>query len=59
VNLCHTPSTEVGRVATKAKTKHLILSHVIGGDKASYQADIAPDHGGKLTVGEDLTTFEV
>jgi ribonuclease Z len=55
----HTSSTAVGKVATNANTKHLILSHVIGGDKASYEADIAPDYGGKLTAGEDLMTFEV
>jgi len=55
----HTSSTEVGKVATNANTKHLILSHVMGGDRASYEADIAPAFGGKLTVGEDLMSFEV
>jgi ribonuclease Z len=57
----HTSSAEVGKVAAGAGTKHLVLSHVLRsqGDDAAFQADIAPDYRGKVTLGEDLMTFEV
>ncbi len=44
LNTYHTSSTAVGKVASDADTKHLVLSHVLRsqGDQASYEADIAP-----------------
>ena len=57
----HTPSDEVGKVAAAANAGHLILSHIVRdrGIPGEFEQDIAPDFGGKLTVGEDLMTFEV
>lgn len=57
----HTSSSEVGKVASNSDAKHLVLSHVLRnqGDQAAYEADIAPSYRGKLTLGEDLMTFEV
>ena len=57
----HTSSTEVGKVAAEAGAKHLVLSHVLRsqGDQGAYEADIRPAYGGKVTLGEDLMTFEV
>ena len=57
----HTSSTEVGKVAANADAKHLVLSHVLRsrGDQSAFDADIEPDYGGKVTLGEDLMTFEV
>jgi ribonuclease Z len=57
----HTGSEEVGDVATRAGTKHLVLSHIIRsrGDPGDFVKDISPSYGGKLTVAEDLMTFEV
>jgi ribonuclease Z len=57
----HTPSDQVGKVAAKANAQHLVLSHIIRsrGNPDDFAADISPDYGGKLTVGEDLMSFEV
>ena len=57
----HTPSNEVGKIASQANASHLILSHIIRsrGNPQEFENDITPDYGGKLTVGEDLMTFEV
>ena len=57
----HTPSNEVGKIAAQANASHLILSHIIRsrGNPQEFENDITPDYGGKLTVGEDLMTFEV
>jgi len=57
----HTGSTELGRVARDANTNHLVLSHLLRaqGDQAAFAEDIAPNYGGKMTVGEDLMSFEV
>jgi ribonuclease Z len=57
----HTGSEDVGKVAARANTGHLVLSHIIRsrGDKEDFEKDIKPDYGGKLTVAEDLMTFEI
>jgi ribonuclease Z len=57
----HTSSDEVGLVAAKANAKHLVLSHVLRsrGNPDDFAADIEPDYDGKLTLGQDLMTFEV
>ena len=61
VGYYHTPSNEVGKIAAQANASHLILSHIIRsrGNPQEFENDITPDYGGKLTVGEDLMTFEV
>jgi len=56
----HTGSEEVGKVASGANARHLVLSHIIRPrPDADFASDIRPDYGGKLTVAEDLMTFEV
>jgi ribonuclease Z len=57
----HTGSEEVGKVAELAGAKHLVLSHIIRsrGDPSDFVKDVSPDYGGKLTVAEDLMTFEL
>lgn len=61
VGYYHTPSDQVGKIAAQANASHLILSHIIRsrGNPQEFENDITPDYGGKLTVGEDLMTFEV
>ena len=41
--------------AALARRAHLAAQ----GDQAAFAEDIAPNYGGKMTVGEDLMTFEV
>ena len=55
----HTSSADVGKVAASAGAKHLVLSHVLRsqGDQTALDQDIEPDYGGKLTLGEDLMSF--
>ncbi len=57
----HTPSDQLGDVATRSNARHLVLSHLIagGGPVGEMVEDIAPTYNGKLTVGEDLMTFEL
>jgi ribonuclease Z len=57
----HTGSEEVGKVAERAGAKHLVLSHIIRsrGDPDDFIKDVSPDYPGKLTVAEDLMTFEL
>jgi ribonuclease Z len=56
----HTGSEDVGKVAAKANARHLVLSHFIRPRAdADFAADIKPDYSGKLTVAEDLMTFEI
>jgi ribonuclease Z len=57
----HTSSAEVGKVAEDAGAKHLVLSHVLRsqGDQSAFDEDISPAYNGKLTLGEDLMTFEL
>jgi ribonuclease Z len=57
----HTSSEDVGKVAAQAGAKHLVLSHIIRsrGNQEDFGKDIRPDYGGKLTVSEDLMTFNV
>jgi ribonuclease Z len=61
VNAYHTASTEVGKIATDAGAKHLVLSHLVirEGTPEDLRSDIEPDYKGPLTVGEDLMTFEL
>ena len=57
----HTASDEVGKVAAAANARHLVLSHLLRaqGGAGDFEADVEPDYKGKLTLGEDLMTFEV
>ncbi len=52
----HTLSTEVGRVASRARAKRLVLTHLIPGDLGDEEwRDHAQRHyGGPITVGHDL-----
>jgi ribonuclease Z len=61
INSYHTHSEDVGTIAAQAEAKHLVLSHILlrGGTPADLRADIEPDYRGRLTVGEDLQTFEL
>ena len=57
----HTHSEDVGKIAARAEVRHLVLSHILfrGGTAADLRADIEPDFPRRLTVGEDLQTFQV
>ena len=57
----HTSSADVGKVAANAGANHLVLSHVLRsqGDQSAFDEDVGRDYGGKLTLGEDLMSFEV
>jgi ribonuclease Z len=61
VNAYHTASTEVGKIATDAAAKSLVLSHIVmrEGTPDDLRNDVTPDYNGPLTVGEDLMTFEL
>jgi ribonuclease Z len=61
VNAYHTPSTEVGKIATDAAAKHLVLSHLVlrEGSLDDLRGDVTTDYKGQLTVGEDLMSFEL
>ena len=56
----HTTCEDVGRIATQADTKHLVLNHFVPdiGDRGATQHDfqqaVATNFGGKITVGRDL-----
>ena len=56
----HTLSTDLGKVAAEANTRHLVLNHIIlrEGSPTDLLSDIEPDFSGNITVGEDLMTFE-
>lgn len=58
----HTPSEEVGKVAAAAGARHLVLNHLIlglQGTPAALLDDITPEFSGRVTVGEDLMSFQV
>jgi ribonuclease Z len=57
----HTHSEDVGIVAARADTRHLVLSHILfrGGTADDLTADITPHFRGQVTVGEDLQAFEL
>ncbi|QQP98559.1 MBL fold metallo-hydrolase [Lysobacter enzymogenes] len=58
----HTSAEQVGRVATAAGVKTLVLNHFVpGGDPALtdevWRAAVAPHFGGELVIGRDLMTL--
>jgi ribonuclease Z len=60
----HTSSEVVGKIATEAGARHLVLSHIYTGrvtedNPKDFITDVTPHYAGKLTVGEDLMTFDV
>ncbi|MGH3468728.1 MAG: MBL fold metallo-hydrolase, partial [Thermocrispum sp.] len=52
----HTLSTDVGKVATRAAVKRLVLTHLIPGDLEDrvWLEDVQRDFEGPITVGHDL-----
>lgn len=56
----HTLSTEVGKVATQAHARCLILNHFVPVvfDHAALLAEVRADYAGPVLVGEDLMAFD-
>ena len=55
----HTSTEEVGRIATRAGVKTLVLSHFVPGglpaiDDETWRAAVAPHFSGEIVVGHDL-----
>ena len=55
----HTPTTEVGKIATAAKVKTLVLSHFVPGgypflEDSVWLEDVRKDFTGEIIVGRDL-----
>ena len=55
----HTPTTEVGKIATAARVKTLVLSHFVPGgypylEDAVWLEDVQKDFRGEIIVGRDL-----
>ena len=61
VQAYHTGSDDVGRVAAQSNARQVVMSHVIsaGAQPDDLVADVAASYKGKITVGEDLMTFEL
>ncbi len=54
----HTPASDVGRIATQARVKHLVLNHLVPIDDpafttADWQAEAARHWNGRTTIGAD------
>lgn len=55
-------SGQVGKIATEARVKRLVLTHFspMSPDLlATIEADVRRDYAGPVVMGEDLLTFEV
>lgn len=55
----HTPAADVGRVATEAGVKTLVLSHLVPGGNTSIKDEdwieaVRPHFSGKIIIGRDL-----
>lgn len=55
----HTPTSEIGKIATRAGVKTVILSHLVPGDDPvitdeMWTEDIRKDFDGEIIVGRDL-----
>jgi ribonuclease BN (tRNA processing enzyme) len=56
----HTTCEDVGRIATQANTRHLVLNHFVpdigdhGATPEDFQQTVATNFDGKITVGRDL-----
>jgi ribonuclease BN (tRNA processing enzyme) len=60
----HTRPEEVGRIATAAKVKTLVLNHLIPSDDPAVTRDVwlkavQPHFGGRIVVGEDLIALNL
>ena len=60
----HTSSQDVGRIATAANAKSLVLSHIGPGDSRlvsddQWLAGVTQTYGGPVTIGHDLTQIGV
>jgi ribonuclease Z len=57
----HTLSGEVGKVASEAGAKILVLNHFVPTrfDKAALLAEVRRDYAGPILVGEDLMTIDL
>jgi ribonuclease Z len=57
----HTLSSEVGKVATRAGARLLVLNHLVPVefDRAALLREVAADFAGPVVIGEDLLTVDV
>jgi ribonuclease BN (tRNA processing enzyme) len=57
----HTSGPDLGKLADRAKPKHLILHHQLAwsGSKQAILDQITENYSGKVTWGEDLMVFEL
>lgn len=57
----HTLSGEVGKVATQAGVKCLVLNHFVPTqfDRAALLAEVRADYGGPIVIGEDLLGIDL
>jgi ribonuclease Z len=57
----HTLSSEVGKVATRANVRLLVLNHLVPVefDRDALLREIAADFAGPIVIGEDLLTIDV
>jgi ribonuclease Z len=57
----HSLTEEVGKVATNAGAKHLVLTHFVPVtfDRLRVARDVRADFDGGLSIGEDLMSFDV
>jgi len=56
----HTLAADVGKVAARARAKHLVLTHLLPGHLPDEQwlRDISPHYDGPVTVGQDLLEID-
>jgi len=57
----HTPSSAVGKVASRAGERMLLLNHFVpvDFDRAALLAQVRADYAGPVIIGEDLLTVDV
>lgn len=57
----HTLSSDVGKVASEAGARFLLLNHLVPVelDRDALLAEVAADYGGPVVVGEDLLSLDV
>lgn len=57
----HTSGPDLGKLAGRAKPKHLILTHQLAwsGSKEAIMAQVTANFHGKVTWGEDLMVFDL
>jgi ribonuclease Z len=62
ISTYHTSSDQVGKIASKAEAKQLVMSHFVfgpAGTPADVHEDASKDYKRPLFIGEDLASFEV